>query len=244
MVRPSDYQNASGSGKDIDLSEVFPAWSLPPHGRRRFIKPKLPRDYITKEDCNLAGFDPWAPLRVAKRQLRQFDGRLEPEVPAGTYICKPLFARLVTLPNGRRASSYYCLVMVVAVGPYQRKLIAQYWPYPGEPWDQFERDCGALGIDRAWFDEGCTFESGAILVRVDHLRRSNRPCKEVMVVARLSSALPEEIRRTAAEKPTVQRDWKAITEELKQKAAAAAALYGPPGGRGESQGPAAGPQSQ
>lgn len=226
MARPADSNNTPSPRKDIDLSEDFPDWGLTARGRRKSIKPKLPQDYITKEDRNVAGFDPWASLQVASLERRQFEGRLEPEVPAGTYVCKPLFARLVTLPDGTRPSPYYCLVLVVAIGLQRGKLIAQYWPYPGEPWDLFERDCRAMGMDSAWFDDGCTFESGAILVRVDQLRRNDRPCKEVAVITKLSSALPEQIWPTAADKSSVRRAREAMAEVAQHTVAAAAALYG------------------
>jgi hypothetical protein len=193
---------------------------LPEPGTVSTYRPLPPREYIRPQEREIdASYDLWDKVRPLFTGRRQFEGRLELEVPAGRYVCVPLFGGLVKLNERGAYRPYFYLVLVVACGPHQGKLVAKYWRYGEDPAGVFARDCKDMGLKADWLDRGCGFRSGGVVVGVAATSNEPKAPAEVAYMASLAHLIPEEIWPSDADKPSVK---KARAHAMRSAVAAAA----------------------
>ena len=111
--------------KVIEESEedFFRDWNTPIGAKRRRTKKVPPESLITPEDRDVRGYDLWGDLVVTRESARPFEDRVPMQVTAGRYVCKPVIGQLQKLFEARGPTPYFCLVMVVAVGPHKGKIV-------------------------------------------------------------------------------------------------------------------------
>lgn len=210
--------------RSIDSSSFsdFTFQPLPEPGTFAPYRPLPSCDYVKAGEREIdAAYDLWDKVRPLFTGRRQFEGRLTPEVPAGRYICKPLFGGLVKLHEQRSYRPYFYLVLVVACGPHRGKLVAKYWRYGEDPAGIFTRDCTDMGVKADWLDRGCEFRSGGVVVRLAPVTDQPRAPLEVAYLASLANLVPEDIWPSVDDRPSVK---KARAQAMRSEAAAAASL--------------------
>jgi len=206
----------SNSFTDFTFQPLPEPGTVPPY------RPLPSREYIKPHEREIdASYDLWDKIRPLFTGRRQFEGRLEPEVPAGRYVCRPLFGGLVKLKERGAYRPYSYLVLVVACGQHRGKLVAKYWRYGEDPAGIFARDCKDMGVKADWLDRGCGFRSGGIVVRVAPITNEPKAPVEVAYLVALANAFPEEIWPSEADRPSVK---KARAEAMRHAVAAAASL--------------------
>jgi hypothetical protein len=202
-----------------------PTFSFPPIPEPGTFKPWRPRpshEYIRSAERVIdPGYDLWDKVRPLFTGRREFEGRLEPEVPAGRYVCVPLVGGLVKLNERGSYRPYFYLVLVVACGPRKGRLVAKYWRYCEDPAGVFARDCRDMGLKADWLDRGCGFRSGGVVVRVAPITNEPRAPVEVAYMASLANLIPEDIWPSESDKPSVK---KARAQAMRSAVAAAASL--------------------
>jgi hypothetical protein len=195
---------------------------LPEPGTFKPYRPRPSREYIKSTERVIdPSYDLWDKVRPHFTGRREFEGRLELEVPAGRYVCVPLFGGLVKLSERGAYRPYSYLVLVVACGPHQGKLVAKYWRYGDDPASIFARDCKDMGLKADWLDRGCGFRSGGVVVGVAPTSNEPRAPVEVAYMASLANLVPEEIWPSESDKPSVK---KARAQAMRSAVAAAASL--------------------
>ncbi|GEM_PF-7010010 len=204
---------------DPNAFKSFSFQPMPSPGTVPPYRPLPSREYIKPHEREIdASYDVWDKVRPFFTGRRQYEGRLELEVPAGRYVCRPLFCGLVKLKERGAYRPYFYLVLVVACGKHQGKLVAKYWRYGEDPAGVFARDCKDMGVKADWFDRGCGFRSGGVVVRVAPITNEPKAPVEVAYLVALANAFPEEIWPCEADRPSVK---KARAEAMRHAVAAA-----------------------
>lgn len=207
---------------DPNAFKSFSFQPMPAPGTVPPYRPLPSREYIKPHEREIdASYDLWDKVRPLFTGRRQYEGRLEPEVPAGRYVCRPLFGGLVKLKERGAHRPYVYLVLVVACGQHQGKLVAKYWRYGEDPAGVLARDCKDMGVKVDWLDRGCSFRSGGVVVRVAPITNEPKSPVEVAYLVALANLFPEEIWPSEADRPSAK---KARAEAMRHAVAAAASL--------------------
>lgn len=232
-LHPDDFDAASFPCDDSE-EKFLEAWNMSMVGRRQAPKKIPPETLIAAQDRDLSGYDLWSDLLLKREFARPFEGRLPMQVPGGRFICKPIIAQLQKVAEAKGLIPYFCLAMVVAVGPHKGKIVPWYWRYPGDRDDDFWRDCRNAGIHPDHMDLGCGFTGGGLHVVVRDVQRGKYSFRQVSSVTKLTGLFPEEIWPSEADKPSVKQ--RAALAAARAAAVAAAASLNAAGAGHEQHG--------